>query len=236
MQLLIAVIQAEDADALCKRLNEAGFRNTRVNSTGGFLARGNVTILAGVQDEQVDAVINVIRAACRTRTTFVNAMPWGPEFGLASTTGAAMPFEVQVGGAAVFCLPVRRFLRLHGGPTPAVVDEQPALDEPPISPAEDQSTNQLLVAIVQNVDAAAVMKGLREAGHRFTRIDATGGFLRRGNATLVIGVEQDQVNAVLDVIQRNCQLRSEPKPAEAGLPMYSATVFVLDALQLYVTV
>jgi uncharacterized protein YaaQ len=177
--------------------------------------------------------MNAIRATCRTRTAFVNAMPWGPEFGLASTTGTAVPFEVQVGGAAVFCLPVRRFLRLHGGPTPAVADEQQV---PRVSPTllQGPATDQLVIAIVQSVDAATVIKGLRETGYRFTRIDATGGFLRRGNATLLIGVEPGQVNAVMDVIQRNCQLRSEPKPAEAGLPMFSATVFVLDAPQLYV--
>ncbi len=228
MQLLIAVVQAEDADALCKRLNEEGFRHTRISSTGGFLARGNVTVLAGVQDEQVLGVMNVVRATCRTRTAFVNAMPWGPEFALAGTTGAAMPLDVQIGGATVFSLPVRRFLRLHGGPTPAVADEQHA---GAASPAEEETADQLLVVIVQNGDTGTVVKALREAGYRFTRIDTTGGFLRRGNATLVIGIERERVNGVLDVIQANCQLRSEPKPAEAGLPMYSATVFVLDGLQ-----
>jgi len=234
MQLLIAVIQADDADELCKRLNGEGFRHTRVSSTGGFLARGNVTVLAGVQDEQVDALMNMVRTTCRTRTAFVNAIPWWPEFALAGTTGVTMPLEVQVGGATVFSLPVRRFLRLRGGLTPAVADEQHAADVPP-TPTRGNSTTQLVLAIVQNGDAASVMKGLREAGYRFTRIDTTGGFLRRGNATLVIGVEQERVNAVLDVIQCNCQLRPEPRPAEAGMPMYSATVFVLDALQFNIT-
>ena len=230
MQLLVAIVQTEDADALCKRLNEEAFRHTRINSTGGFLAHGNVTVLVGVRDEEVEAVMNLVRATCRTRASFVNSMPWGPEFALAGMTGAAMPLEVQVGGATIFSLPVRRFLRLHGGPTPAVADEQHAPGMP-ATPSQDQPANQLLVAIVQNGDAATVMKGLREAGYRFTRIDTTGGFLRRGSATLVIGIEQARVDAVLDVIQRNCQLRTEPKPAESGLPMYSATVFVLDALQ-----
>ena len=57
MQLLVAIVQSEDADILLKRLNAADYRATRINTVGGFLAQGNVTILVGVQDDQVDDVI-----------------------------------------------------------------------------------------------------------------------------------------------------------------------------------
>jgi uncharacterized protein YaaQ len=45
-------------------------------------------------------------------------------------------------------------------------------------------------------------------------------------------VERGKVDDVLGVIQANCRLREEARPAQAGMPMYSATVFVLRAERL----
>jgi uncharacterized protein YaaQ len=67
-----------------------------------------------------------------------------------------------------------------------------------------------------------------DGGQRLTRIDTAGGFLRRGNATLLIGVEAARLNDVLTLIQTNCRPRSAPTPIEEGMPMFGATVFVLD--------
>ena len=67
------------------------------------------------------------------------------------------------------------------------------------------------------------------ANHRLTRLNSAGGFFRRGNATLLIGVESAQVDNVLALIQANCRAQTEPNPPEKGMPMYGATVFVLDA-------
>jgi uncharacterized protein YaaQ len=97
---------------------------------------------------------------------------------------------------------------------------------------EDPQARRLLLAIVDRGDADAVMKALVQGGYRFTRIDTQGGFLRRGNATLVIGIEQARVDDVLAVIQRNCRPQPpEPKPSDAGIPAYNAAVFELEALQ-----
>ena len=63
MKLIIAVVQNEDADAVVDALLENDFRATRLASTGGFLRRGNTTIMIGVQDNQVDHVIEVLRGA-----------------------------------------------------------------------------------------------------------------------------------------------------------------------------
>ena len=46
---------------------------------GGFLASGNVTLLAAVEDDQVETVLGVIRKTCRTRTRFINPLPAGAE-------------------------------------------------------------------------------------------------------------------------------------------------------------
>lgn len=67
MKLVIAVVQNEDADAIVDALLERQFRATRLASTGGFLRRGNTTLLVGVEDTDVDSVLEIIRSRARTR-------------------------------------------------------------------------------------------------------------------------------------------------------------------------
>lgn len=81
---------------------------------------------------------------------------------------------------------------------------------------------RLILAIVRDRDDANVIQQLVTRGHRVTRVASTGGFLRRGNVTLLIGAEADQVQAVMDVIREACP------PPEPGL--HRATVFVLNAV------
>ena len=63
MKLIIAVVQSQDSDEVVDALVEAEYRATRFASTGGFLRRGNTTIMIGVQDQQVDHVVEVLRGA-----------------------------------------------------------------------------------------------------------------------------------------------------------------------------
>ena len=88
---------------------------------------------------------------------------------------------------------------------------------------------KLVVAIVQGEDADEVIRAMLASGHRLTRINTTGGFLRRGNATLLIGVEEHQVDEIIALIQSATPRRTESAPLEKGIPEYAATVFVLDA-------
>ena len=76
---MLAIVQSEDADLLNKRLSSTGFELTRLNTVGGFLASGNMTILTAVEDDQVETVLDVIRKTCRTRTRFINPLPAGAE-------------------------------------------------------------------------------------------------------------------------------------------------------------
>ena len=46
---------------------------------------------------------------------------------------------------------------------------------------------KMILAVVQNVDADTVIDALLDAGHRTTRLASTGGFLREGNTTLLVG-------------------------------------------------
>lgn len=109
MKLIVAIIQDEDTSALTDALVADGHRFTKVSTTGSFLRTGNTSLLIGAEDDQVPAVINILRRTCRRRTQV--AVPYSPalEPGL-----LYMPenFEVEVGGAVIFVIDVSRFERL----------------------------------------------------------------------------------------------------------------------------
>jgi uncharacterized protein YaaQ len=109
MKLVTAIVHNEDAATLVDALLEKEYRATRFNSSGGFLKQGNATILVGVEDDHVDAVLELISANCHSRKQFVNPMPPIMEPG---EFYMPYPVEVEVGGATVFVLPVERFERL----------------------------------------------------------------------------------------------------------------------------
>lgn len=61
MKLIIAIVRDIDSDQVSHALTSASFRVTGVASTGGFLRRGKTTLLIGVEDEQVQPALQVIR-------------------------------------------------------------------------------------------------------------------------------------------------------------------------------
>ncbi|WNQ11651.1 cyclic-di-AMP receptor [Paenibacillus aurantius] len=106
MKLVVAIVQDKDSNRLSNALIKAGFRATKLASTGGFLKAGNTTFMIGIEDERTQEVMQVIKANCKVRDQLVT--PVSP---MGGTTDSYIPFpvEVQVGGAAVFVLPVERF-------------------------------------------------------------------------------------------------------------------------------
>lgn len=234
MQLLFAVVQTDDADRLCQQLNQRGYRVTRINSGGGFLAITNVTVMLGVEDDQVADIMGIVKAVCHRRKAYVNPMPWGPEAAPLSMAAPA-PMEVEIGGATVFAVPVRRFLRIRGGEAPPSVDRVFDLaagrEAPQETGGEPAEPMDLVFAIVHADDAERVSAALLEAGFRFTRIPTAGAFLRRGNNTVVAGLPRRDVDRLLALIGTSCRLRAEAQRPDAGMPMFSATVFVVEMAQ-----
>lgn len=104
---------------------------------------------------------------------------------------------------------------------------------------------KLVVCIVHNRDKGKVTEELIRAGFKFTVIGSTGGFLREGNTTFLIGVEADEKTAVLKLIAQNCKAREQlvnVMPFEAAppgafipspvkVPVGGAVVFVMDVEQ-----
>ena len=107
MKLIIAIVNRDDANAVTQNLSKNGFSSTRLSTTGGFLLAGNVTLLIGVQDGQVQDVIDLIHHSSHSRKQLVPALT-EMSYGFMPV----MPVEVTVGGATVFVLDVERFERL----------------------------------------------------------------------------------------------------------------------------
>ncbi|MBT3322733.1 MAG: hypothetical protein HN392_10665 [Anaerolineae bacterium] len=80
---------------------------------------------------------------------------------------------------------------------------------------------KMLLAIVRDADLDKILNALLEESFRVTRIASSGGFFRRGNATLMLGVTEKRVDQALHIIQENCA-------PSLDLAVKHATVFVLD--------
>lgn len=109
MKMVIAIVQDDDSLDVVDALTEKNFRVTKLATTGGFLKSGNTTLMIGVEKENVEAVIDIIKDICQKRTEVV-ASP-SP---LTGSPGIYMqyPIEVEVGGATVFVLDVDQFVRI----------------------------------------------------------------------------------------------------------------------------
>jgi uncharacterized protein YaaQ len=109
MKLVIAVVQAQDASGLLTQLSNRGFRATRIKTAGGFLREANATIFVGVEDADVELVLQSIRDSCTTRQQQITAIPAVMEPG---EFFLPYPVEIEVGGATIFVIDVERFERV----------------------------------------------------------------------------------------------------------------------------
>lgn len=78
---------------------------------------------------------------------------------------------------------------------------------------------KLVVIIASDADADRLMKSLVERGYPATKISSTGGFLRRGSATILSGVEAAEVDEVVGMVREECHARAEYVPVQT-LPFF----------------
>jgi len=104
---------------------------------------------------------------------------------------------------------------------------------------------KLLIAVVQDKDTNRLLDALGEENFKITKLATTGGFLKEGNTTLMIGCEDQYVDQALNVIRDNCSKREQmvapispmggnadsyiPKPVKVEVG--GATVFILPIEQ-----
>lgn len=100
---------------------------------------------------------------------------------------------------------------------------------------------KLIIAIVQDQDAISLIDDLTEMNYRVTKLASTGGFLKSGNTTLLMGVEDEEVDEVIGIVDRNCKTREITTsllnitiPGETYIPyplevkVGGATLFILE--------
>ena len=104
---------------------------------------------------------------------------------------------------------------------------------------------KLIVAIVNTDDCHAVLGEITRNGFSATKLSTSGGFLRAGNTTLIIGAEDEKVTEIVDIFKQFSSKRTEmieTSPSITGeafltmpveVTVGGATVFVLDVEQFY---
>ncbi len=101
---------------------------------------------------------------------------------------------------------------------------------------------KLIMAVVQDKDSNRLSNGLVKGGFQATKLASTGGFLRAGNTTFLIGTADEKVQTLMNIIKDNCESREQlvapvspmggnadsyiPHPVEVEIG--GATVFVLS--------
>lgn len=101
---------------------------------------------------------------------------------------------------------------------------------------------KLVVTVIHDRDKNKMFDGLLSAGFTFTKIASTGGFLREGNVTLLLGVENERLEELMALIAESCKTREQfvnilppdTRPIGTFLPnpvkvqVGGAVVFVVD--------
>ena len=101
---------------------------------------------------------------------------------------------------------------------------------------------KLIIAIVQDEDASRLINHLMSEGFGVTKLATTGGFLRSGNTTLLVGIDDDKFDAAMQIIEKVCksrkQISTSPSPVSGTTGVYvpypvevtvgGATIFVLN--------
>jgi len=86
---------------------------------------------------------------------------------------------------------------------------------------------KLIIAIVQDDFTPKVIKSLTNNNYRTTKLSSTGGFLKSGNTTLLIGVEDDKVDEVVKLIEDECKDKKVMK-GKNEITVGGANLFILN--------
>ncbi len=106
MVILLAVLQAQDAELVSAALKKYGISGYELSSTGAFLGRKNMTLLIPVQSTNVDLVVSELRRNCRQRIEYVSMPIEGQPLPIPS------PIPITVGGATIFILEIDQYMEV----------------------------------------------------------------------------------------------------------------------------
>ena len=99
---------------------------------------------------------------------------------------------------------------------------------------------KMVLAIINYDDSQDVISSLMKSGFSITKLATTGGFLMAGNVTILVGVDEEKVQSVIDIIREHSHSRKQmiPTTTEMSYGYYpsmpvevvvgGATIFVMD--------
>ena len=111
-KLLLAVIQGDDYTETVDDLNRGGFFATVLSSTGGFLKKRSMTLMIGVEEHQMQAVLDILKrcAGRRQQMTYSNL---SMSAGGPNPSIPMMPVQMSVGGVVVLAITAAVALQLR---------------------------------------------------------------------------------------------------------------------------
>ena len=84
---------------------------------------------------------------------------------------------------------------------------------------------KMIFAILEDAESESVMRAMHDAGYPLTLIDSTGGLLRRGNSTLIAGVDAAEVDDVIELINKECSPSVNPFKKRATIMVFGVEHF-----------
>ena len=76
---------------------------------------------------------------------------------------------------------------------------------------------KLIIAIVQDEDASRLLSTLMQQGFGVTKLATTGGFLKAGNTTLLLGIEDSRLDEAIQAIESVCKSRKQISTAASTM-------------------
>lgn len=109
--MLFIVAHKENSKELEESLVAEKHHFTKLDTTGGFLQKKNVTYLMGVEDDKVDDVLKIVKKTCKSHEEVIGQ----PVFTAGGPGEMLMPdgqTKITVGGATVFVIKAEKFVKV----------------------------------------------------------------------------------------------------------------------------
>lgn len=109
MKLAIIITQKEDSKKLEEALVDKNYQLTKLDSAGGFLKKKNYTFLVGIDDNNLDNLLELVKSICKKRKEVITTPDYSNVLGETLITGGT---KVQEGGATIFITDVAKFMKV----------------------------------------------------------------------------------------------------------------------------
>lgn len=107
MKLMYIIVRSDNEQDVVDALIDNKFQITKLATSGGFLKKGNTTLMCCCQDEQVNTAVHILKEECGKRNSITVDIPLAG--GANAINYASVPTKIEVGGATVIVTDVCKF-------------------------------------------------------------------------------------------------------------------------------